>query len=72
MDAVQYFAMRAEKLCTVMDKVVYDRSVYNGRDVGRTDDEECTGEYNCRSSREREEMIIDERRLDEMGTGCGR
>jgi hypothetical protein len=42
---------------------------YNGRDVGRTDDEECTEEQNCRFSREREEMIIDERRLGEMGTG---
>lgn len=50
--------------------MVYDRSVYNGRDVGRTDDEECTEEQNCRFSRESEEMIIDERRLDEMGTGC--
>lgn len=44
--------------------MVYDRSLYNGRDVGRTD-EECTEEYNCRFSHEREEMVIDERRLDD-------
>ena len=56
-DAVLYFAMRAEKFCTGLGG---SRSTYNGRDVGRIDDEEeCTEEHSYRISREREEMAID-------------